>query len=96
VCAATAPDEKETRMSIRLYVANLPYSVTDEQLAVLFARYGEVTIARVATEPGGRRSRGFGWVYMTDEAEARTAMASLSGTTIGDRTLRVNEARSQG
>ena len=83
-------------MSIRLYVGNLPTTVTDEQLAVLFARYGEVTVARVATEPGGRRSRGFSWVYMTDEGEARTAIANLSGVTVGDRTLNVVEARSQG
>jgi RNA recognition motif-containing protein len=83
-------------MSIRMYVGNLPSSVTDEQLAVLFARYGEVTVAHVATEPGGRRSRGFGFVYMTDEAAAQTAMANISGTTLGDRTLNVHEARSQG
>jgi cold-inducible RNA-binding protein len=83
-------------MSIRLYVGNLPYSVTDEQLAELFARYGEVTVAHVATEPGGGRSRGFGIVYMTDEVEARSAMDSLGGMTLGDRTLNVNEARSRG
>lgn len=83
-------------MSIHLYVGNLPYSVTDEQLADLFASYGEVTVAHVATEPGGRRSRGFGFVYMTDEAAARAAMASISGTTLEDRTLNVNEVRSQG
>ncbi len=83
-------------MSIRLYVGNLPYSVNDEQLASLFIRYGEVTVAHVATEPGGKRSRGFGFVYMTDEAAAHTAMASISGTTLEDRTLNVIEARSQG
>jgi RNA recognition motif-containing protein len=83
-------------MSVRLYVGNLPYSVTDAQLADLFACYGEVTVAHVATEPGGRRSRGFGIVYMTDEAQARIAMDGLSGRTLDDRVITVNEARSQG
>lgn len=83
-------------MSIRLYVGNLPYSVTDEELADLFTPYGEVTVARVATEPGGRRSRGFGFVYMTDEAAAHSAMAHLGGALLGDRTLSVSEVRSQG
>ena len=83
-------------MSIRLYVGNLPYSVTDEQLADLFASYGEVTVARVATEPGGRRSRGFGVVYMTDETAAHTAVDKLNASLLGDRALTVSEVRSQG
>jgi RNA recognition motif-containing protein len=80
-------------MSIRLYVGNLPYSVTDEQLATLFAPYGEVTLAQVVTEPGGGRSRGFGFVDMIDEAAAQTAIGNIGGTTLGDRILRVHEVR---
>lgn len=83
-------------MSIRLYVGNLPYSVTDDQLADLFTPYGEVTVARVATEPGGKRSRGFGVVYMTDETAAHTAVANLNASLLEDRMLNVNEVRSQG
>ena len=83
-------------MSIRLYVGNLPYSGTDEQLADLFASYGEVTVANVATEPGGGRSRGFGVVCMTDETAAHTAVAHLNASHLGDRTLSVSEVRSQG
>lgn len=83
-------------MSIRLYVGNLPYSVTDEQLADLFAPFGEITVARVAREPGGGRSRGCGVVYMADESAAHSAIANLSGALLEDRMLSVTEARSQG
>jgi RNA recognition motif-containing protein len=83
-------------MSIRLYVGNLPYSVTDEQLADLFANYGEVTVAHIATEPGGRRSRGFGFVHMTDETAAHTAVEKLNASLLENRTLNVREVRSQG
>jgi len=79
-------------MSKRLYVGNLPYSMTSEQLEQLFAQYGNIDDATVVTDRETGRSRGFGFVEMTDPAEADQAIAALNGTEQMGRTLRVSEA----
>lgn len=79
-------------MTTRIYVGNLPYNVTNEDLAQLFAPYGEVGDAVVVMDRDTGRSKGFGFVEMPEEA-ARAAIAGLNGTQLGERTITVNEAR---
>lgn len=71
----------------RLYVGNLTYSVTEEQLRELFSNYGEVKEVRVI--PG----RDFGFIEMSDSAEAEKAKEALDGSEFEGRILKVNEAR---
>jgi cold-inducible RNA-binding protein len=80
-------------MATRIYVGNLPYTVTNEQLAQLFAPYGEVGEVNVVMDRDTGRSKGFGFVQMEDDAAAREAIAKVNGYAMGDRTLTVNEAR---
>lgn len=75
----------------KLYVGNLPWSVTDSELESLFSGVGEVISARVITDRDTGRSRGFGFVEM-DDAGAGKAIAELNGKDMGGRPLRVNEA----
>lgn len=82
-------------MATRIYVGNLPYSTTDQQLAQLFEAYGEVTEARVVTDRNSGQSKGFGFVQMTDDEAARTAMGALDGTLLDNRAIRVNEAQAR-
>ena len=75
----------------KLYVGNLPWSVTDSELESYFTGLGEVLSARVITDRDTGRSRGFGFVEM-DDAGATKAIAELNGKDMGGRALRVNEA----
>ncbi len=77
---------------MKLYVGNLPWDTTDNDLEQLFSSVGEVTSARVITDRDSGRSRGFGFVEMPKEGGQR-AIAELSGHKIGSRALRVNEAK---
>ncbi len=79
-------------MGKNIYVGNLPYGSTDEDLKEVFAPYGEVLSARVITDRETGRSRGFGFVEMEDEA-GQAAIEALNGSDMGGRALRVNEAR---
>ncbi|HEX6542209.1 MAG TPA: RNA-binding protein [Ktedonobacterales bacterium] len=80
-------------MAIRIYVGNLPYSIGNEQLAQVFRAYGDVIEASVVTDRDSGQSKGFGFVEMSDDEAARNAIASLNGTTLDNRTIRVNEAQ---
>jgi cold-inducible RNA-binding protein len=80
-------------MATRIYVGNLPYTIGNEQLAQVFSAYGDVTEASVVIDRGSGQSKGFGFVQMSDDAAAQNAIASLNGTTLDDRTIRVNEAQ---
>ena len=80
-------------MSNRLYVGGLPYETNDDELKQMFEPSGSVTSARVATDKGSGRSKGFGFVEMSSEEEAQTAITSLNGTTMGGRELRVEAAK---
>lgn len=77
---------------INLYVGNLPFSTTSDELATLFGQVGAVTSAQVITDRETGRSRGFGFVEMGDE-EARKAIDELTGADMGGRAITVNEAR---
>ena len=78
---------------INIYVGNLPYDTADADLEQVFAAHGAVTSAKVITDRATGRSRGFGFVEMSDDDEARAAIEALNGSDMGDRKLAVNEAR---
>lgn len=78
---------------MNIYVTNLTYTTTEEELSQLFEPYGIVESARIITERDTGRSRGFGFVEMPDATEARAAIAGLNGTALGGRALTVDEAR---
>ena len=78
---------------MRLYIGGLPYQTTQQELAAMFESVGEVTFATVITDRDTGRSKGFGFVEMSDDDAARAAIEHLNGTTIGNRTITVNEAR---
>src|SRR5215467_5931897 len=78
---------------MRLYVGGLPYQTTEQDLIDLFSQGGEVASAVIITDRDTGRSKGFGFVEMNDEQEARSAIDRLNGTTLGARTITVNEAR---
>ena len=80
-------------MSTRIYVGNLPYSADGQQLTQLFGAYGDVVEATIVTDRDSGQSKGFGFVQMTSDDAARSAIADLNGSALGDRTLTVNEAR---
>ncbi len=79
-------------MGDRLYVSGLPYAVTEAQLHELFSEHGTVASARIITDRFSGRSRGFGFVEMGSEVEAKAAMEALDGTELQGRVLKVNEA----
>ncbi len=80
-------------MAKRLYVGGLPYSATEQDLENLFASAGTVSSAVVVTDRYTGQAKGFGFVEMSTDAEAEAAINSLNGTTMGGRTLTVNEAK---
>ncbi len=80
-------------MAKKLYVGNLSYSVTQEQLLDLFSQAGEVAEATVITDRDTGRSKGFGFVEMETDEEAAEAIKRFNGYELDNRTLTVNEAR---
>jgi RNA recognition motif-containing protein len=80
-------------MGNRLYVGNLSYDATKESLRDSFAGFGEVTDVHVVTDRESGRSRGFGFVTMGDDAQARNAIAGMNGAVVDGRALKVNEAQ---
>lgn len=80
-------------MTKRIYVGNLPYSITDASLEQLFAQFGAVQSAQVIIDRDTGRSKGFGFVEMTSDSEAQTAITSLNLKEVDGRSLTVNEAR---
>ncbi len=80
-------------MGSKIYVGGLPFSATDSQLNDLFAPHGTVESAQVITDRGTGQGRGFGFVEMPTDAEAKTAIGALNGTQMDGRTLTVNEAK---
>jgi len=77
----------------RLFVGNLPYSVDEEKLREVFGEIGNVETASIVTDRETGRSRGFGFVEMSNDDEARTATEKLNGQDLDGRRLTVNEAR---
>ena len=83
-------------MPAKLYVGNLAFSVTNEDLEALFGQMGKVDNVAVVTDKFSGQSRGFGFVQMADSNEAARAIAELDGTEVKGRSIKVNEAREQG
>lgn len=79
-------------MAKNIYVGNLPYSTTGDDLVELFSPYGTVTSGQVIIDKFSGRSRGFGFVEMSNDAEADNAISALNGQQYGSRPLTVNEA----
>jgi cold-inducible RNA-binding protein len=82
-------------MSQKIYVGNLSFSVNNESLKAKFEQYGNVSSANVITDRDSGRSKGFGFVEMSDKAEATTAIESLNGTDFEGRQMNVSEAKPQ-
>ena len=79
-------------MTKSLYVGNLPWSATEDEIRSLFASHGNVNSVKLVSDRETGRARGFGFVEM-DDADAMAAVEALNGTNFGGRTLRVNEAQ---
>jgi RNA recognition motif-containing protein len=80
-------------IALRLYVGSLSYQTTEQELADLFGQVGQVVSATVITDRDSGRSKGFGFVEMSNDDEARKAIDQLNGTVLGSRQIIVNEAR---
>jgi RNA recognition motif-containing protein len=78
---------------MNIYVSNLSFNVQDEDLREFFAEYGEVSSAKVIMDRETNRSRGFGFVEMSDDTSAKKAIAELDGATVEGRTIKVMEAK---
>ena len=78
---------------MKIFVGNLSYRLTDEELEASFSPYGEVVSAQVVMDRETGRSRGFGFVEMANDNEAEAAIRALNGKDVGGRALTVNEAR---
>lgn len=77
---------------MKLYVGNLPYNISDDQLQDMFAKFGTPDSARVITDRDTGQSKGFGFVEFSNDDQAKQAL-TLNGTEFGGRSLTVNEAR---
>ena len=95
--AVRARDERGSRnhdpLSNKVYVGNLPFSATDDELRALFQPHGEIASVNVITDRETGRPRGFAFVEMTDADGAANAIRALDGSDMGGRSLRVNEAQ---
>ena len=84
---------KRRKHGMDIYVGNLPYKMTDNELQDIFAPYGQVAAARVVTDRMTGRSKGFGFVEMPSAEEANAAIAAVNGRELDGRALRVNESQ---
>ena len=82
-------------MAKKLYVGNLAFSVTDDELQQAFTSFGNVISARVVMDRMSGRSKGFGFVEIEDDSQADEAVSKMDGQTIGGRPVRVSEAKPQ-
>jgi cold-inducible RNA-binding protein len=80
-------------MGNKLYVGNLPYSFSDSDMERAFSAFGAVQSAKIVTDRDSGRSKGFGFVEMSNETDAKAAIEGMNGHQLGGRGLVVNEAR---
>ena len=78
---------------MNIYVSNLSFNVQDEDLREFFTPFGEVSTAKIITDRETGRSRGFGFVEMSDDAASQKAIAELNDSSIDGRTIKVMEAK---
>lgn len=81
---------------MNIYVGNLAYSVTEEQLKEKFADYGEVSEVNIITDKYSGQSKGFGFVEMAKQSEAEEAIKGLNESSLSGRNIKVNQARPRG
>jgi len=80
---------------MNIYVGNLPYGITEDDLKEAFASFGEVETVKIIKDRYSGESKGFGFVEMPDRAGAEAAIDGLDGTELKGRTIKVNKARSR-
>ena len=78
---------------MKIYVGNLPYEVTEEDLRIAFEQFGQVESATIIKDKYSGRSKGFGFIEMASKAEGQSAIDGLNGKELKGRALNVNEAR---
>ncbi len=78
---------------MNIYVGNLSWTLKDQDLQDLFSQYGEISSAKIVLDKFTNRSKGFGFVEMANDDEAKTAIEALNGTDVGGRNIVVNESR---
>jgi len=81
---------------MNIYVGNLPYTATEDELRTAFATYGDVNTVNLIIDRDTGRSKGFAFVEMADNASADSAIKGLNDTAMGGRTLKVNQAKPRG
>ncbi len=82
-------------MSKKIYVGNLSYSTTEDQLAETFSQFGTVESANIISDKYSNQSKGFAFVEMKDESEVTAAISALNGAELNGRELRVSEAKTR-
>ena len=78
---------------MNIYIGNLPYTISEDELRDLFAAHGEVSSANIIMDRASGRSKGFGFVEMPDKAQGEAAVNAINQTDVQGRSVRVNEAR---
>ena len=79
---------------MNIYVGNLSYKLSEEELKSTFIPFGEVTSVKLITDESNGQSKGFGFIEMTHQGEAEDAIKALNGTSIKGRIIKVNQAKS--
>jgi RNA recognition motif-containing protein len=79
----------------KMYVGNIPYNATEEDLRELFSEYGEIESLKIIQDQDTGRSKGFGFIEMAEEKDTRKAIEELNGKDFMQKTLKVSEARPQ-
>lgn len=78
---------------MNIYAGNLHYEITEDELKSVFAEYGEVISVKIITDKYSGRSKGFGFIEMANDNEAKQAIDSLNGADVKGRNLKVNQAK---
>lgn len=80
-------------MAVQIYVGNLPYNIKDAELGRLFEAHGQVSSVKIVTDRETGRSKGFGFIEMSNDSEAQNAIAQLDNAEVMGRNIQVNVAR---
>lgn len=78
---------------MNIYVGNLSYNLTEQELRDIFSEYGEVSSVNIITDKYTGQSKGFGFIEMPNQSEAEEAISAINETSVGGRNIKVNEAR---
>jgi len=81
---------------MNIYVGNLAYTMTEDELQETFAEFGEISTVNIITDKYSGQSKGFGFVEMVKQADAETAIKELNGKTVKGMSIKVNQARPRG